>query len=86
MSSEVLREEAGASNVGSAVGELGGALEGGVDGWQRSMIGGAAGDLSGVVGGEGLCLGGGAGALGGLENHGRVDRSWFVLGWLVLWM
>ena len=39
---------------------------GGVDGWHRSMIGGAAGGLSGVVGGEGLCLGGGAaGALGG---------------------
>jgi hypothetical protein len=73
--SEALREGAGASNVGSAVGVLGGALLGGVDGWHRSMIGGATvGDLGGVVGGEGLGLGGGAGALGGLANHGREDR------------
>jgi len=61
--------------VGSAVGVLGGALVGGVDGWHRSKIGGATGgDLGGVVGGEGLGLGGGAGALGGLANHGREDR------------
>ena len=39
------------------------------------MIGGAAGDdLGEVVGGEGLSLSGGAGALGGLANHGRVER------------
>ena len=61
--------------MGRAVGELGEALVGGVDGWHRSMIGGATiGDLGGVVGGKRLGLGGGAGALGGLANHGRVDR------------
>ena len=48
--------------MGRAVGELGGALVGGVDGWHRSIIGGATvGDLGGVVGGEGLSLSGGAG-------------------------
>ena len=61
--------------MGSAVGELGGALVGGVDGWHRSIIGGATvGDLGGVVGGEELSLGGGAGALEGLANHGRKAR------------
>ena len=61
--------------MGRAVGELGGALVGGVDGWHRSIIGGATvGDLGGVVGGEGLGLGGGAGVLVGLANHGREDR------------
>ena len=73
--SDALREGAGAGNVGNAVGELGGALLEGVDGWHRSMIGGFASDgLGGVVGGEGLGLSGGAGALGGLANHGRVER------------
>ena len=39
------------------------------------MIGGAAGDdLSGVVKGGGLVLSGGAGPLGALVNHGRVER------------
>ena len=61
--------------MGRAAGELGEALVGGVDCWHRSINGGATvGDLDGVVGGEGLSLGGGAGALGGLANHGRVDR------------
>ena len=61
--------------MGSVVGVLGGALVGGVDGWHRSIIGGATvGDLGGVVGGEGLGLGGGAGVLGDLANHGREDR------------
>ena len=46
-----------------------------VDGWHRSMIGGAAGgDLDGAVGGERLGFSGDAGALGGLVNHGRVER------------
>ena len=61
--------------MGRAVGELGEALVGGVDGWHRSIIGGATvGDLGGVVRGEAISLGGGAGALGGLANHGRVNR------------
>jgi hypothetical protein len=39
------------------------------------MIGGAAGDdLGGVVKGGGLVLSGGAGPLGALVNHGRVER------------
>ena len=48
--------------MGNAVGELGGALLEGVDGWHRSMIGGAVGDdLGGVVGCE-LSWSGGAGS------------------------
>ena len=57
--------------MGNAVGVLSGALvEGveGVDGWHRSMIGGAVGDdLGGVVGGE-LSWSGGAGSpVGGMS-------------------
>ena len=52
------------------MGELGGALLEGVDGWHRSMIGGAVGDgddLGGVVGGE-LSWSGGAGSpVGGMS-------------------
>ena len=60
--------------VGSAVLALVG-LVGGGDGWHRLMVGGAAGgDLGGVVVGEGLGCGGGAGACEGLANHGRAER------------
>ena len=39
------------------------------------MVGGVACDgCGGVVDGEGLGLSGGAGALGALVNHGRVER------------
>ena len=58
---------AGASNVGNAEEELGGALLKGVDGWHRLMIGGAAGDdLGGVVGGELSWSGGAASPVGGV--------------------
>ena len=55
-------------------GGAGSPMEGG-DGWHRSRIGCAAGeDLGGGVGGGGMGLSGGAGALGALVNHGRVER------------
>ena len=61
-SSDALRDGAGAGIVGNAVGMMDVALLGGVVGWHRSMIGGAAGDgLGGVVGGE-LSWSGGAGS------------------------
>ena len=61
--------------AGGLLSTLGWALVGGVAGWHRSRMDGVTvRDRSGDAGEKGLGLVVGAGARGGLANHGRVER------------